>query len=242
MDRDQYAVMYRAEEAHWWYRGMRRTNRAILDRYLAAGRTYEILDAGCGTGGSTEDLARFGRVTGVDFSTDALGFAARRGLRRLVRASVEALPFQDASFDVVTSFDVLYHRAVLDETVALREFRRVLRPGGLALVRVPAFDWLRGAHDVLIHTQRRLSLRELGERMADAGIEPIYSSYFNTLLFPLAVAKRTVDRFLPSTPADLDIPPEAINRAFEAFLALESGVAGWVGLPIGLSSVVLGRA
>src|SRR5262245_40242611 len=152
MDREQYAIMYEVEQTHWWYRGMRRSTRALLRRYLRSGQTYEILDAGCGTGGTTEDLYEFGRVTGIDFSTDALGFAASRGIGRLVRGSVEQLPFPDHTFDLVTSFDVIYHRAVIDERAALAEFRRVLRPGGLALVRLPAYDWLRGAHDVVIHT------------------------------------------------------------------------------------------
>src|SRR5262245_12182683 len=145
MDREQYEIMYQVEQAHWWYRGMRRNTRALLRRFLAPGRTYDVLDAGCGTGGTTEDLLEFGCVTGVDFSTEALGYATSRGLHRLVQGSVEQLPFPAATFDVVTSFGVIYHRAVVDERRALAEFRRVLRPGGFALVRLPAFDWLRGA-------------------------------------------------------------------------------------------------
>lgn len=242
MDREQYEIMYRVEQTHWWYRGMRRNTRALLRRYLERGRSYAILDAGCGTGGTTQDLAEFGPVIGLDYSDEALGFAASRGLKRLVRGSVEQIPFPDRMFDVVTSFDVLYHRAVVDERAALAEFRRVLRPGGYALVRIPAFDWLRGAHDVVIHTERRMTVGQLADRMQEAGFAISYASYANSLLFPMALAKRLVDRFLPSSPADLDVPPGPVNWAFEMALALEAPFAHRVGLPVGLSTVVLGRA
>ncbi len=240
MDQEQYTIMYEVERTHWWYQGMRRNTKALLSRYLAPGLSYMVLDAGCGTGGTTIDLDAFGTVFGLDFSPDALGYAQSRGLKRLVRGSIERLPFPDDTFDLVTCFDVLYHRAVGDERNALAEFRRVLKPGGIALVRDPAFDWLRGAHDVGIHTERRFTTKQLGNRFRDAGLEVIYSTYGNVVLFPLALAKRAVDRFVPS-PADLDVPPAPINEVFKAALALEEPFAGRVPLPVGLSAVVLGR-
>lgn len=240
MDKEQYEIMYEVERTHWWYQGMRRNTKALLHRYLAPGRTYMVLDAGCGTGGTTIDLAEFGTVTGIDYSTDALDFARTRGLTRLIRASIESLPFPDDTFDLVTCFDVLYHRNVRDERSALVEFRRVLRPGGIALVRDPAFDWLRGAHDIGIHTERRFTTKQMSGRFRDAGFEVLYATYGNVALFPLALAKRAVDRFVPS-PADLDVPPKPINMMFEAALSLEAPLAGRVPLPVGLSAVVLGR-
>jgi ubiquinone/menaquinone biosynthesis C-methylase UbiE len=240
MDKEQYEIMYEVERTHWWYQGMRRNTKALLRRYLAPGRSYMVLDAGCGTGGTTIDLAELGMVTGVDYSTDALDFARTRGLTRLIRASIESLPFADDTFDLVTCFDVLYHRNVADERNALAEFRRVLRPGGLALVRDPAFDWLRGAHDIGIHTERRFTTRQMASRFREVGFDVVHATYGNVALFPLALAKRAVDRFVPS-PADLDVPPKPINMMFEAALSLEAPLAGRVPLPIGLSAVVLGR-
>ncbi|MPZ15815.1 MAG: methyltransferase domain-containing protein [Chloroflexi bacterium] len=242
MDREQYAIMFEVEQKHWWYRGMRRNACALLRRFLTPGRTYAILDAGCGTGGTTLDLREFGAVTGIDMSEDALSFARRRCVGRLVRGSIEQLPISDGVFDVVTSFDVLYHRAVGDERRALEEFRRVLRPGGVVLVRDPAFNWLRGAHDVGIHTMRRFTVGGLAARMHDVGFEIVYASYANMLLFPLAVAKRSAERFLTSSPTDLSVPPKLVNVVFEAALSLERPLARWLRLPVGLSEVVLGRA
>jgi SAM-dependent methyltransferase len=238
---DEIQEMFEVEQTHWWYRGMRRNSRAILERFLAPGRTYQLLDAGSGTGGNTLDLMRWGVVTGLDYSGDALRFSASRGLARLVRGTIESLPFRDESFDVVTSFDVICHGAVQNDLEALREFRRVLRPGGIALVRLPAFDWLWGAHDAAVHTIRRYSAAQLARRMEEAGFKIIEATYGNVLLFPLAVAKRWSERLLPSAPTDLTIPPKPVNLAFEGALRLEAPLARVVRPPAGLSAVAIGR-
>ena len=104
MEREQYAIMARREERHWWYAGMRRVALAVLEHALAGQTDLRILDAGCGTGGTTIELRRFGRVVGVDLAWEALEPARGRGLSRLARASIERLPFANASFDVATSF------------------------------------------------------------------------------------------------------------------------------------------
>ncbi len=243
MDAEQYRIMYDVEQAHWWYRGIRRNAGALLRRYLPPGRTYDLLDAGCGTGGTTIFLQRFGVVTGVDFSPDALSLAQTRGLNRLVRGSVSQLPFADQSFDAVTCFDVLYHRGVADVVAGLTEFRRVLRPGGVVLLREPAFNWLRGSHDIGIHTERRLTVGDLQDGMRRAGFEVLAGTYANMALLPLVIAKRTAERWLHlDFPADLTVPARPVNLALEAILTIESLVARRVALPVGLSAVALGRA
>lgn len=234
--------MYQVERSHWWYRGMRRNALALMGHYLAPGRRYSILDAGCGTGGTTIDLAQFGTVTGVDMSADALGYASSRELRRLVRGSVESLPFADHSFDAWTCFDVLYHRSVGEERLSMREARRVLRPGGLAFFREPAFDWLRGSHDIGIHTERRFTLDPFVTEIEEAGFHIEHATYGNAILFPLAVLKRTLDSVLPAAPADLSVPPGPINALFEKVVSLEQGLLHRVRLPFGLSVIVVARA
>src|SRR5438128_6531584 len=137
MEREQYAIMARREERHWWYAGMRRVALAVLGSALNGHQRVRILDAGCGTGGTTVELRRFGDVVGVDLAWEALEPARRRGLTSLARASIERLPFADAAFDAATSFEVVYHLGVANDGAALREMRRVLKPGGLLLLRVP---------------------------------------------------------------------------------------------------------
>ena len=239
MDKEQYELLYRLEETHWWYLGMRRMVDSLLMRYLDRSRPIRILDAGCGTGGMVRHLRRYGEVVGLDLSRDALDLCSRRGLPHLCQGSVETLPFSDSSFGLVTSFDVLYHQCVVDDRRAIAELFRVLEPGGLLLLRVPAYDWLRGAHDVAVHTRHRYSRRELAAKLRGAGFQLRKLTYANTLLFPIAAAKRLVEGTERPWRLDLELPPPPINRALLGILSMESRLMRRVSFPWGLSLVAV---
>jgi SAM-dependent methyltransferase len=171
----------------------------------------------------------------------ALELAQQRGVERLVRGSVEAIPFQSGTFDLVTSFDVLYHLAVGDDLAALAELKRVLRPGGLLLTRVAAYNWIRGAHDVATHTRHRYTRDELVGKLRETGFEVLRASYANFSLFPLAPAKRLFERREPTGPADLWQPPGLLNTLLANLLSSEAGPVARRGLPVGLSVVAVAR-
>jgi SAM-dependent methyltransferase len=242
MERDQYELMFQQEERHWWYIGMRRIAQGLLERFFRpeSGRP-EVLDAGCGSGGTTAWLRRWGRVSGIDVEPEALELARRRGIKRLLCASIEAMPFAAGSFDLVACFDVLYHLRVQDDVRALAEFSRVLRPGGLLLVRAPAHDWLRGAHDRAVHTRHRYHRDELTAKLRAVGFVVERASYANCLLFPLAPAKRIIERQNPAGCIDLWQPPASLNVLLGALLSLEATPAARFGLPWGLSVIAVGR-
>jgi len=245
MEPSEYHAIHRVEDHHWWYTGMRAITTALLESIYPDRRDLRILDAGCGTGGAMTYLARFGHVTGCDVSALALELGRTRGLASLGQASVTALPFAPASFDLVTSFDVLYHRAVGDPRVALRQFRRVLRPGGRVLLRLPALDWLRGGHDVVIHTARRFTTGGVAEALGDAGFAVERLTYANSLLFPLAVARRLLDRVTPGElPARSDVTrhPAWLDTLLRQPLALEARWLRRRRLAWGLTVVAVGRA
>ncbi len=244
MDPSEYQTIYTVEDRHWWYTGMRRITLALLEETYGGRADLDVLDAGSGTGGALGYLARFGRVTGIDYSPLALDFCRARAHSRLAQGSVTALPFAPASFDLVTSFDVLYHRAVGDPGDALTEFRRVLRPGGRALLRLPAYDWLRGRHDAVIHTARRFTTSGLLDWLCEAGFAVERLTYANTLLFPLAAAKRLLEPLLPGPPGHSDVTPNPVwfDAALSAVLGLEAAWLRRRDLPFGLSVVALGRA
>ena len=187
-------------------------------------------------------LAGRGRVTGVDIAGEAVALARRRGLGRLVRGSIGALPLRSESFDLVTSFDVLYHLGVEDDLAALRELHRVLRPRGVLLIRVPAYDWIRGAHDQAVHTRHRYTRPELAGKLERVGFRVEHASYANGLLFPIAPAKRLLERHDGcGGVTDLWQPPGPLNRALADLLTLESGWVSGPGLPWGLSVFAVGR-
>jgi SAM-dependent methyltransferase len=243
--------MYRVEDTHWWYLGMERITRAVLDRAIGRGRSLRILDAGCGTGAVMGYLSDYGTVTGFDFAAEALHFCRVRQRDRLSRASVLALPYADESFDLLTSFDVLCERAVVDDDLALREFARVLRspdavsgkPGGRVLLRLPAYNWLHGQHDEAVYIRHRYTARELKHKLRQAGFEPKHVSYANMLLFPAAVIKRASERFMPikQQGSDLTIGTGLLNTPMRLILSAEAPFVARTGLPFGLTVTALGQ-
>jgi SAM-dependent methyltransferase len=243
MNLEEYEVMYQVEDHHWWYLGMEQITCRLLDRYLpCTGRTLKILDAGCGTGAVMKYLCQYGEVTGLDFSAEALRFSQKRGHVRLVQASVLAIPLARASFDVIVSFDVICERGVHDEQ-ALAEFARILKPGGLVMLRLPAYRWMRGKHDLATHVSHRYTRAEISAKLSRSGLTPLRLSYANMFLFPIAAVKRLSERlFSPhQTGSDLTLDPGPLNGVFSAILSSEASLVCNVGLPFGLTVVALAR-
>ncbi len=242
MDLKEYKIMYRAEQSHWWYQGMAAITRSILEIFYVPGSSLAILDAGCGTGAGLLFLSQYGSVTGLDISAHALRFCVDRGCREVTRASVMTLPFRDETFDLVASFDTLYFEGIHDE-IALLETARVLRPGGRALIRVPAFDWLRGTHDVRVSTAHRYTSKELAGKLVKSGFEIELLSYANLILFPLALLKRFTERWRLSPQQDSDIAVNmgAFSGLLKSCLVLESRLIRTWRFPFGLSVVAVAK-
>jgi len=238
---EEYARMFAAEETQWWYAGMRAISLALLAPALPARpESTRILDAGCGTGNNLRHLARHGRAVGVDLSEDALRFCRARGVAA-AKAGLLALPFPDAAFDCVTSFDVLYHRWVRDDRAAVAEMVRVLRPGGVLLVRVPALRALWGAHDEAVLSRHRYTRGEVKALLEGAGLEVVRAVYGNSLLLPLVAARRTLDRLTGRHGSDVSFLPAPLEWAFRGLLELEARLVRRVSFPAGASVFALAR-
>lgn len=236
MNKEEYEIMYHLEDTHWWYVGMKRIVHNLLGKLLSERSGLRILDAGCGTGGMLDYLGSYGTVVGIDASPEAMVFSRERGGHRLVQASVTQLPFDDSSFDLIVSFDVLYHRAVLDDSQALKEFHRILKPNGHVLLRLPAFNWLRGSHDEAVHTKQRYRAPELRDKLTRAGFKVEKVTYANTILFPVAVAKRACEMaFQLHGGSDVKPTSPVINTVLTRVLGIEAALVDHVSLPWGLS-------
>jgi SAM-dependent methyltransferase len=236
----------RAEARHFWFRGFRAFVTPLL-RQATAGRSHaRLLDCGCGTGGNLALLDRFGRAYGFDLSATGLEFGRKAGHRLLARAGVTSVPFPPDSFDVVTSFDVLYSLEQAVETAALAEMYRVLKPGGLAIVNVAAMQSLKGDHSVLSHELRRYNRPMLRERIVRAGFAIERLTYTNfTLVAPMFVL-RTIQRRRGlrsevDAQREITIPPAPVNGLLTAVLLLESLWVRWFDVPAGSSLLCLAR-
>jgi SAM-dependent methyltransferase len=219
MEADEYARMDAAEGSMWWYRALHARMADAL-----SGIEGDVLDAGCGTGGLLAFLGarRPGlRLVGLEWQAAAAGRAARKSGAAIVRGSVNALPFRDASFDAALAADVLCHRAVNPEQ-ALSELKRSLRRGGTLVVNMPAYTWLMSAHDRHVHNARRQNARELRKMLTASGFVRVEIRYWNSLLLPLMVAQRKlrgrhdsasdVSRFPPLLDATLHAVTEVERR------------------------------
>lgn len=244
----EYQVMREIEDDFWWYAGMRSAVAAQIDRHILGGVParssipLRILDAGSGTGKNLDFLSTYGPTYGVEFATEAIRLGKNRGQLNQTQGSVSALPFRDGVFDLLTSFEVIYHRGVPDDVEAMREFVRVVRPGGHILVRLPAYDWLRGSHDLAVHTRHRYTLTEVRTLFKKVGLHVVHSTYLNSSLFPIAASKRALEAIRP-TSGESDLKPVAkpLNDLFRTAVALEGAAASRISLPFGLTVLALGR-
>jgi SAM-dependent methyltransferase len=236
----------RAEARHFWFRGFRFFVTPFLYQVTEGRSEPLLLDCGCGTGNNLELLGRFGRAYGFDLAPIGLKIGREAGRTRLARASVTAVPFPNDTFDVVTSFDVLYSLEEPDEHAAVAEMHRVLKPGGFVLVNVAAMESLRGDHSILSREVRRYDRTSLSRLMTRAGFSIERLTYTNAVLFPAMALARAVQRrrgLSAEHEADQEIrvPAAPVNLALTAALRLESWWLRVVDNPFGSSLLCVAR-
>jgi SAM-dependent methyltransferase len=185
---DPEVIRAEAAAEGWWSRGRTEIVKELLP---APNGRLRVLDVGCGWGAIASHLGAWGEVIGVEPSPVARDEAEARGVR-VLDGRAEALPVEDASVEIAIAGDVIEH--VDDDAAAAAEIARALRPGGTALVTVPAHPWLFGAHDRALDHRRRYTRRGLVALLRGAGLEPTRVTYFNTLLFPLVLPVRLLRR------------------------------------------------
>jgi SAM-dependent methyltransferase len=222
MNNDEYLKLAEVEDRMWYFRSL---HAHVVRLLTQAGVKPDaaVLDAGCGTGGMIlrlREQQRGWKWSGIDFMPIACELARQRcGAGTDIReASVTALPFADASFDAVVSADVICQ--VDDADVAVKEFFRVLKPGGVVVINVPAYMWMWSYHDDSCQTKHRYTRPEVEALMSTAGFENRWSTHTNALPFPLLWAKRKLLRSANDT-SDMKDYPAAVDAAFRALVAPE---------------------
>jgi len=233
----------RVERDHFWFRGFRRFVTPLLAEAVRNRPDPAILDCGCGTGHNLALLRQYGRATGIDITWTGLAFAHARGDRALAQASAARLPFGHETFDVVTSFDVIYALQDDDERAALQDMFRVLRPGGHLVINAAAMDLLKGNHSMPGGEVRRYSRALLADRLTQAGFTVRRLTYTNASIFPIVAAVRLVQRASGHEESENEIamPPAPVNAALSAALAVEAAALRVVDMPFGSSLLALAR-
>ncbi|MFH1742536.1 MAG: methyltransferase domain-containing protein [bacterium] len=256
---DFYEEYAHIELHHWWAIARRKIILTVLNHYVPRISSQRVLDLGIGSGVMLTHLDSFGQIIGCDPERAALNFVNTRfredsnstreeGTENfpLVQGQAQHLPFQNESLDLITSLDVLEH--IVDDETVLREIERVLRPGGTACVAVPMYPWLWGNEDLISHHVRRYRGGELEKKIETAGLQIIYRTYFNTLLFPIIAIVRLFQRWLHPSPDADRVPsdfsltkPGLLNDALAWLFSQEARWIRHFNLPFGVSLLCVAR-
>ncbi len=233
-----------AEDRHFWFLGLRRFAKLMLDRALPARRPLRILDCGTGTGRNLDWLQSYGVASGIERSATGLAIARLRG-RRVAAGDVTALPVLSAAFDLVTSFDVIYSLGEDDERSAIEEMHRALAPGGILLVNAAALDILRGSHSALAQERRRYTKAELSGKLERAGFDVLRISYTNFTTLPITLGLRWAQRAIghgdEAAETEMSVPMAPVNAILAGALAAEAAVLRLVPLPAGSSVMCVAK-
>ncbi len=246
----EYSRMYEAEDRHWWYVGLHQLILGTVQRESQRlGRPLKIFDAGCGTGRLCQLLAAHGHsVSGCDASEEALRFCRLRGVSDVYQADLNNIEYETAIFDVITSVDVLYHTGITDDVAVMRRLRNGLKPGGMLILNLVAYEFLRSAHDVAVHTRERYTRAMLCERLKSAGLEIAFATNRVSILFPFiavfrVLARITVNRIAEpgEVSSDTFVPHRVINALLLKVIELENILLEVTALPFGSSVFVVAR-
>ena len=239
MDSSMYSEMADLEKNHWWFLGRRAVVFDVLSRTRTSGK---LLDIGLGTGFNAKLFQKMGfSVDGLDPAPEAIAFAKTTAPGvSVIQAPFPSNEVQSNMYDVVAMLDVLEH--LEDDTAALLDVKRVLKSGGIALITVPAFQFLWTKHDERAHHFRRYRKHELLRVVRAAGLELVSMSYYNFFLFPPIALVRVVSKLLKHEEGnDFNKSPGSLNGLFAWLFGFERFLLRAVSLPFGVSLIVLAR-
>jgi len=246
VNKNEYRKMYDVEGSHWWYVALHDLILHFLKREQNNKDYLNILDAGCGTGRLCQLMSRCGNVSGCDISEYALKFCSERKIH-FFYADLNIVDLGNGRYDVITSIDVLYHKAIKDDSVVLKKFFDALKPGGVLMLNLPAYNFLKSAHDIAVHTERRYTKSGLLHTLNTLGFIIENASYRVCFLFPFIVCYRLIlrpflnRRYGNEVTSDVKMPPGVINKLLLWINKIENYFIESFSIPFGTSVFVVAR-
>ncbi len=241
MDKQNYAAEKILEDYHWWYTGRKSILKNILNHYIGKSGEIKILEIGCGSGGNLDFLSKYGDLSAIELNDDARIHAKSKNICKVAYGKLpNDIPF-DEKFDIICLFDVLEH--IEEDDLSLQTIYKYLKKGGKVIITVPAFMFLWSNHDVLSHHKRRYSKSKINNMLRYTGFTVNYSSYFNSLLFPIILIIRLLEKLINSNIRKNDLRQEnkIINYVFKKIFSIESILLPSISLPIGVSIISIGK-
>jgi len=240
-DEVEIARLAATDTRSWWVRGRRALVASVLREHVQGAAGKVVADLGCGAGGLCDTLRLYGRVVGIDRSPLSIEICRRKEYSALVMGQVEHLPLAEASVDLVVMADVLEH--VQDDQQAIGECARVIRPGGILVLTVPAIPRLYGDHDQALGHFRRYSAGGLRHLLHSNGFKVVRITHFNGVFLPVITAVRLLRRILrdPTPRADPLVLPGILNGMAYVGLMMEKLVLALADIPLGISLLCIAR-
>lgn len=242
MNTDEYTNLGRVEREHWYYAGKRELVRRWLQRTGAVGPDSVLLDCGAGTGLFAEEMRALCRVRVLDDHAESLALLRTRfAPEEIIEGSATSIPFAAPLVDIVTALDVLEH--IANDHGAAAELGRVLRPGGIAVVTVPAMRSLWGYWDEALHHHRRYTAAELHALFPADGWEILHLNYTNVVVFPAVWLVRRWQRWRRTGAASRvedRVPPAWLNGLLQRVF-VQTGLWRRPRFPFGVSLLLVAR-
>ncbi len=245
MNAEEYTNLDRVEGEHWYYSGKRRFVRDWLCRVRPPQSADVLLDCGAGTGRFALEMENLCRVLVLDDHEEALRLLRSRFRSdQILSLSGDTVPLPDGSLDYVTALDVLEH--VPDDAAVVRGFHRLLKPGGVAAVTVPASMALWSDWDEALHHFRRYHRSQLRALFPPDAWEVVYVNYTNVLVYPAVWLVRKwrrlrsrLGRGAPAARTEDQLPPRWLNYLLRAVFVTMA--RSRVPFPFGVSLVLVAR-
>ena len=244
MEAVEYKKLEDFEKHYWWHKGKLSLITSLYSKYLKGKKDLNILEIGCGTGEVLTLLKNWGKITGMDFSQEAIEACKKKGFNNLYCEDINILDLSKdyGEFDLILALDVLEH--IRDDVKTMKKVRKLLKPGGLFFVAVPAYKFLWSTHDEALHHLRRYHSLEINQKLKDSGFEILKSTHFVAALFFPIASVRLLNNFIRrrAYPKTHYLPlPQKINNILTKILEIESKIIKNIYLPIGTTLVVVAR-
>lgn len=242
MNADEYENLARVEKNHWYYVGKRDFVRRWIKRIRPPAKNDRLLDCGAGTGIFAEEMNQLCEVTVMDTFEESLKMLRKRfPEEQVITLENNEVPLADQSVHYITALDVLEH--VPNDREVVKGFARMLKPGGLAVVTVPASMALWSDWDVGLQHYRRYERPQLADLFDEERWEVVHTNYTNVIVFPLVWMIRRLQQGRTSnegtTRREDQVPSKLINAVLKwQFVRL---AMSWLPMPFGVSLVLVAR-
>jgi SAM-dependent methyltransferase len=230
-----YHTNYKLEESYWWFVARNMIILSLIERYSDLKQGDKLLDVGCGTGAFAKMLSDKYEVLCLDTSPLALDYCRSRGLENLFEMDLKDFPSESHEIKAITMLDVIEH--IEDDSALLKTAYDLLPKGAYLISTVPAYQWLWSKHDITHMHFRRYTQKNINALLKQAGFEKIFSTYFNTILFPIGIIDRSIKKILPQNENEPPVNPvsDFTNNLLKKVFLFERNLLKYFSFPFGMS-------